>query len=181
MMQKKNIEGLTKYKKDFQMNFTIKKGKHYAKLLPIPLKESHYGFYICRIEFDSIQPKQEYYNKLIGAGCLNPRIRSERIGWRFVEYGQIEFCIYSETNYKFKFISPFRLSAIAEGNKFFIEVFIEFDQYGISVRGPLGSGLTSSNDYDELTCILPLFLCKPYHGGNPKAAQDYNFYFNKVH
>jgi hypothetical protein len=160
------------------MNFTIKKGRHYSELLPVLLKESHFGFYKCSIWFNEILPDQDYYNKLIGFGCLNPRIRSERIGWRFKD-GEIEVCIYSETDHVFQFIQPFKIPIQRKksdaGLKVEFNVFLGKSE--IYIEDPFITFRASYHTFTEPKCKLPLFLCKPYHGGNPKAAQEYKIFF----
>jgi hypothetical protein len=163
-----------------KMNFKIRKGRHYSQLMPILLKESHFGMYKVRIEFDEIQPEQDYYNKLIGFGLLNPRKRSERIGWRFVENNMIELCCYSETNYVHTFIEPFTVPILLSGKGI---NFVEFYVFLCHTRSSVSDNLTifkSINGFPEIGSYFPLFLCKPYHGGDPAAAQDYDITLTKI-
>jgi hypothetical protein len=166
------------------MNFTIKKTNHYSQLMPILLRKSHFGLYKVRIEFDKRQPTQDYYNKLIGFGCLNPRIRSERIGWRFLGVGKMEVCCYSETDYKHEFIEPIIVPIWKDlygDDVFYVEFDVFIGNNKIWIESIYENKLfRSSHLFDPIHCMLPLFLCKPYHGGNPKAAQDYRITFEKI-
>jgi hypothetical protein len=166
------------------MNFTIKKGNHYSQLRPILLKPSeHFGMYEVIISFEGRPFTQDFYSKLIGYGVVMPRLRSERIGWRFIEGNQVELVIYSEINYKFYFSKAMTvpIEYNATSRKMEVKFKIHLDDNCIMVT-PLisGEGRYIAKTFTKITSFLPLVLCKPYHGGNPVAEFDYYFTFTKL-
>lgn len=165
------------------MQFNIKKGRQFSRLLPIFLRDQHFGIYDILIEFDKIMPEQDYYNKLIGFGKLNPRLRSERIGWRFITDSRIEFCIYSEKDYNHISISPFAVPINFNATTGKYEVYVRVQlQHRLITASAMISGvpLLATHSFDLITSALPLVLCKPYHGGKPAAEQDYSVTYIKI-
>jgi hypothetical protein len=161
------------------LNFKINKGSHYSSFWPTPLKKEHFARYIVTIKFKKIEPKQEFYSKLIGFGALNPRWRSERIGWRFFEDDTIELCNYSETKYKFHFIDPIQLPIFYDAHQemFFVQFRLFFRTYLFELKH--FSGERSWYIPPNATDPKFLFLNKPYHGGDPEASQDFIVNFEK--
>jgi hypothetical protein len=166
------------------MNFKIRKGWQFSRLLPIFLRDKHFGLYDITIEFDKIMPEQDFYNKLIGIGKLAPESRSERVGWRFIEGDRILFCIYSEKNGNHIFISPFAVPIEYNSNtgRHQVKIRVQLQDQLITASAKVnGEPMLASHAFDPITSDLPLVLCKPYHGGRrKKAQQNYYFTFTKI-
>lgn len=159
------------------LKFKIPKGGHYSKIIPMPFKDGQFGIYKCRIEFDSIQPDQDYYSKLVGVCHLIPRVWSERIGWRFLD-NRIDIAFYSERWWKpkYKSIGSYQISVNRYGKRS-LELYIFISPWRLSV------GRTLANMWDNTILFerpwFKLFWGKPFHGGDPTAAQDYYITFDK--
>ena len=144
--------------------YIIKKGSHYSNISNCPLYKSNQGEYIVNISFEKLPEKEwNFFSKLFGVSSAIPRLKSDRIGWRYVDSTCFELCYFKERNYKFQFIERTYIQAKKEKSGYYLSIPI------ILYNNRIGF-LNKTFSFDKY--LIP-FMTDPYYGGDPKADQDY--------